>query len=128
MQLDRETENVVEVVAFLTRLKAVSCPTPNSYWRMLLKWLGKQKSAVAVRPLRANIALFVGQFAGGMSHHLSNTFSVTLVKAKIFYEALGDSNQQAYMLNIIKKTQAAACMNRQVFTFAKHQYASFNGY
>lgn len=64
----------------------------------------------------------VGQYAGGMAHHFNNMFSITLGNSEMLYEELGDSNQRAYLLNIISSTKKAAEMNKQLLTFAKHQY------
>jgi signal transduction histidine kinase len=66
----------------------------------------------------------VGQFAGGMAHHFNNMFSITIGNSEILYEKVSDDDLRGYLHNIIKSTQAAARMNKQLLTFAKHQYAS----
>jgi signal transduction histidine kinase len=66
----------------------------------------------------------VGQFAGGMAHHFNNMFSVTLGNAEMLYEKVSDDDQRAYLRNVIKSTQAAARMNKQLLTFSKHHYSS----
>ena len=51
-------------------------------------------------------------------------FSVTIGNSEILYEKVNDDNLRTYPRNIINSTQAAARMNKQLLTFAKHQSSS----